>query len=120
VQLAGYDDLTQQLIARAEKDIQPRIAIEHANARLAMKERQLGELSDAMRRLDPRDVLIEQYETAAAEAAREARIYRDETLREMQQQADREKQRMDQEGDERKRKMAQKLKYLFIHLLVYK
>ena len=43
-----FDKHTEQLVEQAEKDIKPKMETEQTYKRLELKERQLGELSDAM------------------------------------------------------------------------
>ena len=61
MQLSDFDQLTSQLIDQAERRIEPYLNVEHTNSRLALREKQLQELNDAMRNLNPKDVLLEQY-----------------------------------------------------------
>ncbi|XP_070551144.1 golgin subfamily A member 6-like protein 25 isoform X1 [Ptychodera flava] len=48
-QLSDFDKITAQKIEQAEKDILPGLDVKHAHERLALKEKQLRELADAMR-----------------------------------------------------------------------
>ncbi len=45
-QLKDFDSLTAQLIAAAEKDIQPMMEVEHIHERLNLREKQLKELAE--------------------------------------------------------------------------
>ena len=108
--MSDYDELTQRLIERAEKDMAPQVLISHASDRLELKERQLRELAEAMRRLDPRNSAIEDFEREAAAAAAEAKAYREKTLKEMQQAAEEEKERFRKERAIRDGQKTEKLK----------
>jgi hypothetical protein len=51
---------------QAQKDVLPRADIELTHARLALKEKQLMELADAMRKMTPEERLIKVYMCWAA------------------------------------------------------
>ena len=55
-QLAEFDKITAQRKEQATKDCLPGIEVKQAHARLAMRERQLKELAEAMRDLSPEEV----------------------------------------------------------------
>ena len=57
-QLDEFDKLTIQRTEQATKDCLPGIEVKQAHARLAMRERQLKELAEAMRDLSPEEVRI--------------------------------------------------------------
>ena len=110
-QLVDFDDLTKQLIERAERSLVPKLEIEHTNARLSLREQQLRELADAMSNmLGPEAALLRQYEEDAKRAEEEAREYRQNMMKKLQEQLDREKERKRQEEQNKKKMMEQKLK----------
>ena len=86
-QLEDYDDLTKQLVARAERSLVPKLDIEHTYARLGLREQQLKELANAVGGLlGPEAALLAQYKQDAARAEEEAREYRKNMLAKAQVQ----------------------------------
>ena len=109
IQLSDFDNLTNELVNKAEKILLPRLDIEETNARLSLKEKQLKDLAEAMRTLNPVEALAHQYEEDAKKAEEEARRYREETLRKMNEELERQKREMTDKEEEKKRKMAEQL-----------
>ena len=111
-QLADFDHLTEELVLKAEKDLLPQLEIEETNARLSLREKQLKELADAMKRLTPEEELHKQYADDAQKAEEEAKKYKDDNFRRMQEEMDERKRKMLEEEERKKRKMAEDLKAL--------
>ena len=109
--MTDFDELTQRLISRAEQDVMPHIMISHANDRLALKEKQLQELAEAMRKLDPKSSVLDQYENDAKQAAEEARLHRERTLKEMQEKARLEKNKLAADRLVKDKKKTDRLRY---------
>ena len=63
----------------------------------------------AMRRLNPKEELIMQYEKEAARAMDEARRYQQDTLKKMREEMERRKEEIRKREEDRKKKMAQQL-----------
>lgn len=76
--LKDFDNLTTQLVAQAEKDVTPQMEIQQTHARLDLKEKQLHEMSDAMRKYSPSEEMYKKYEEEARLAAEEAKRYKNE------------------------------------------
>ena len=98
--------MTAQLITQAEKDLLPYLDVEEMNSRFTLKERQLQEIADSMKSLNPKDVLIQQYENEARQAAEEAQKHRDSKLKQMHEEMERLKAERLRKEDEKKKKMA--------------
>lgn len=109
-QLADFDNLTEQLVLKAEKDLLPRLEIEETNARLLLREKQLKELADAMKTLTPVDELTQQYANDAQKAEEEAKRYREEMLKRMQEEMEEKKRKLAEEEEAKRRKMEQDFK----------
>ena len=109
-ELNRFDELTQRLLQRAEQDLEPQLMIYHATERLALKERQLRELADAMKRLDPKSTVIEQYESDATAAETETKAYRAKTLAEMELATEEEQERLRKKREKRDGEKVNKLR----------
>ena len=115
-QLTDFDNLTKQLVERAEKNLLPRLDIEETNARLTLKEKQLKDLAEAMRTLTPVEALSQQYEEDARKAEEEARRYRDDILKKMNQELELQKKNITDSEEEKKRKMAGQLAWVQFYI----
>ncbi|XP_078608959.1 uncharacterized protein LOC144880579 isoform X5 [Branchiostoma floridae x Branchiostoma japonicum] len=105
-QLADFDKRTAALLAEAEKDVLPSLQIDHAHARLELREKQLKELADAMKNLSPEQAaLIEEYAQDAEKAAEAARDFRETKMKELNQQMEKIKEEKRRKEEERKRKL---------------
>jgi trichohyalin len=109
-QLADFDRLTEELVLKAEKDLLPQLEIEEMNARLSLREKQLRELADAMKRLTPEEELQKQYEEDARKAEETAKNYQDDVVRRMREEMEEKRRKMLEEEEMKKRKMEEDLK----------
>ena len=107
-----FDKLTEQLVEQAEKDIKPKTETEQTYKRLELKERQLGELSDAMQTYSPSEELKKKYLEEARLAVLEAQKFRDDILKRMQEELERKKREEKEKEEEKQRKMAEHFKYV--------
>jgi len=109
-QRRDFDKLTQQLVDQAEKDIVPRKEIEQTHQRLELKEKQLGELSDAMKTYSPSEEMKKKYAEEARLAALEAERFRNDVLRRMEEEFERKKREEKEREEEKKKKLAEHYK----------
>ena len=105
-----FDELTQRLLNRAEQDLASQLMVSHSSDRLALKERQLRDLADALKRLDPKNSAIEEFEREAAQAEAEAKAYREKALKEMQKQAAEDKERLRKQRESKDQEKTERLK----------
>ena len=103
--------MTEKLAEQAEKDIKPKVETEQTYKRLELKEKQLGELSDAMKTYSPSEELKKKYAEEARLAALEAQKFRDDILRRLQEELERKKREEKEKEEEKQRKMAEHYKY---------
>lgn len=111
-ELSGFDDHTTQLLERAEQEVSPQQEIQQTHQRLNLKEKQLQELADAMKTFSPAEELNKQYAEQAKLASEEARKYKEDMYRKLQEELARRKEEQRLAEEERKRKMLEKYKQL--------
>ena len=95
---------------QAEKDIEPKMEVQQTYQRLELKNKQLTELSDAMKTYSPSDELKKKYAEEARLAALEAKKFRDEILKRMDEEFERKKREEREREEERKRKLEEHYK----------
>lgn len=108
-QLNDYDNLTTQLLTQAETSIAPELEIRQNHARLDLREKQMTEMSEAMRTLSPSQELIKRYEEEARAAKREAAEYKVRVLKQLEDELARQKEERRRQEEERKRKLLSNL-----------
>lgn len=108
-QLEDFDELTATLSSQAEKQTTPQLEVQQTHARLSLKEKQLGDLADAMRKYSPTEALTKQYEAEARKAAEEARKYKEDVMKKMQAELERRKREQKEREEERKSKILNQL-----------
>ncbi|XP_062603182.1 uncharacterized protein LOC134264959 [Saccostrea cucullata] len=111
-ELSEFDSHTAQLLERAEQDVSPQQEIKQTHDRLNLKEKQLHELADAMKTFSPAEELHKQYAEQAKMAADEAKKYKEDMYRKLQEELERRKEEQRLAEEERKRKMLEKYKQL--------
>ncbi|CAH1270801.1 Hypp4442 [Branchiostoma lanceolatum] len=112
-QLSDFDKRTSALLAEAEKDVLPSLQIDHAHARLELREKQLKELADAMKNLSPEQAaLIEEYAQDAEKAAEAARDFRETKMKELNQEMERIKEEKRRKEEDRKKKLREQVSAL--------
>ncbi|XP_013391352.1 uncharacterized protein LOC106159584 [Lingula anatina] len=110
--LGEFDLLTPQLVKQEEKDADRLADIKSTNERLALKERQLRELAEAMRNLTAEEKLMKEYEEEAKRAAEEMIKFKEDSLRKMQEEMEKMKADKLRQEEEKKRMMAEKLRQM--------
>lgn len=108
--LKDFDNLTTQLITQAEKETTPQQEVQQMYARLELKEKQLQELADAMKRYSPSEELYKQYQEEARLAMEEAKHYKNSIMKKMQEELERRKAEEKQREEERKRALVENLR----------
>ena len=86
--------------------------MEGIHARLDLKERHLAEISDAMKSLNPKDVLLAEYEVEAKRAADDAETFRKTTLEKMRRELEEKKEAARLREEEKKRQLADQLRWV--------
>lgn len=110
--LSDFDELTEVLLLKADKDILPQLEIEDTNSRLLLREKQLNDLADAMKKLTPAEELQQQYTEDAKKAEEEAKRYQDEVLRKMREEMEEKRKKMQEDEERKRRKMENDMKAL--------
>lgn len=110
--LKDFDNLTEQLISQAEKEVTPQQDIEQTHARLKLKEKQLQELADAMKKYSPTEALHKRYLEDAKLAAEEAERYKNDVLRKMREDLERRMAEQKRLEEERRKKLLEQLQYV--------
>jgi len=111
-QRKDFDALTKQLADQAEKNVTPEVECQQTYKRLALKEKQLTELSDAMTVYTPSEKLKKKYAEEAKMAALQARQFKDDVLRKMQAEFEQRKREEKEKEEARKRKLEEHYKKL--------
>lgn len=88
----------------------PQQEIQQTHQRLNLKEKQLQELADAMKTFSPAEELNKQYAEQAKLTSEEARKYKEDMYRKLQEELARRKEEQQLAEEERKRKMLEKYK----------
>merc|ERR1712156_962 len=84
--------------------------IKETNARLTLKDKQLQELAEAMKRYSPVDELKKKYAGDARKVREEMEKFKKDTLNKMQKELDRRKEEQRKREEERKQKMLAQMK----------
>lgn len=108
--LKDFDNLTTQLISQAEKETTPQQEVQQMYARLELKEKQLQELADAMKKYSPSEELYKQYQEEARLAMEEANYFKNDVMKQMQEELERRKAEEKRREEERKRALLEKLR----------
>merc|ERR1712039_891295 len=104
-QLKDFDELSARMGEKAEKDLLPEFEIKETNARLTLKDKQLQELAEAMKRCSPVDELKKKYAEDARKVREEMEKFKKDTLNKMQKELDKRKEEQRKREEERKQKM---------------
>jgi len=108
--LKDFDNVTIKLLEQAEKETTPQQKIQETHARLQLKEKQLNELAEAMKQYSPKDVLYKKYQEDAHLATDEAKRYRDDVWKKMQEEFERRKAEQRERENEKQRKLMEQFK----------
>merc|ERR1711874_636823 len=111
-QLKDFDELTSKMGEKAERDLRPELDITETNARLELKEKQLQELAEAMKKFSPVDELKKKYADDAKKVKEELEKFKKDIMNKMQKELERRKEEQKKREEERKQKMLQQLKQL--------
>ena len=79
-QLADFDKETQQFLDNVSTELSPSLEIKYNEEVLALRERHIRELADAMQELSPEQALIRSYQEEAERASKAAEAYRKEVI----------------------------------------
>ena len=80
MQLAEYDKKTSQLLEDVSSTINPDMDFRYSEKVLALRERQIKEIANAMQEMSPEEAVVKSYQKEAERAAQEAEQYRKEVI----------------------------------------
>merc|ERR1711874_152948 len=103
-QLRDFDELTSKMGEKAERDLRPELDITETNARLELKEKQLQELAEAMKKFSPVDELKKKYADDAKKVKEELEKFKKDIMNKMQKELERRKEEQKKREEERKQK----------------
>ena len=110
--LAEFDKNTQELVDAIPKEVTPEMDVHYNEQVLALRERQIRELADAMQQLSPEEALIRSYTEEAEKAAREAERYRKEVVETREKKLAQLKEERKQREEMRRKEREQQLREL--------
>ncbi|EDV28435.1 uncharacterized protein TRIADDRAFT_51343 [Trichoplax adhaerens] len=111
-QLAEFDKDAATKMQEAAKDVMFNLQIQHANARLALKTKQLAELSSSMQELAGQRELIAEYTDRTNEATRTAQQDREKIMKEMEAKLEKIKAEKRKAQEKQRAELAQQLEAL--------